>query len=288
MSLTSGVPDQHVPVLREPDGKAVVVQARKRVAGDPTLCGLALLNGLIGAVVVGGIGTWALWAGALEDETYPSTPENLAAVVALLASGLCTAAVVAAASAQSDGREIRGRQAWALLRGRWLAVLAWVALSVAVNLGSDAVFGLVGLEGLLSFAFFLTWLLVSVYALPVAVLTGALPHRALARSVAMVRDTFQYTLANNLRALFPWMIWAVGALLLSGIGALTHYEYAGENESWAAAGLILAALGLAGTYVAVAMQCAVSAVINAMVLRHRLGLPTPGLSPTDFPARPEA
>ncbi len=270
--MTSGAYDLPAPVQGLPNEKTVVVQARRRVTGEPTLCGLALLNGLIGAVVVGAVGAWGLWSYAQEDGTYSSTPETVAALLALIASGVCTAAVVAAASAQSDGREVRGGQAWALLRGRWVAVLSWVALSVVVNQGSYVVLELLGVGGLLSMAVLFTWLLGTVYALPSAVLSGDLPHRALARSLGLVRDTFGYTLSNNLRALFPWFLWAAGALVLSGIGALVVYSYVGKNDSWAAAGLILATLGLAGTYLAVAMQAAVTAVLNTSVLRHHLGM----------------
>ena len=53
---------------------------------------------------------------------------------------------------------------------------------------------------------FVAWLLFTAYALPAVVLTGELPHRALATSVALARDTVGFTIAANVRALWRWVL----------------------------------------------------------------------------------
>jgi len=261
--MTSGAHELTVPPVsrRLEDGKKVVAQTRKRVTGDPTLCGLALLNGLVGSVLVGGIGAWTLATFSVDDTSHSSVSETAAATVAFLFSGLCSAAVVAACAAQDEGREVTVRVAWSLLRKRWAAVVAWVVLSVAVRMVPDALLG-AGSQLL-----FLAWWLFTVYALPVAVLTGALPHRALVQSVRLVSETFRHTLRDNLRALFPWLLWTMASLIVTGIGTLVHEAYAGEVDSWAVAGVVLAVIGLAGMMFALAMQSAVTAVLNTTVLR---------------------
>jgi hypothetical protein len=285
-SGTAGGYGEPVRVQREPDSKALVVLARRWVFRDPTVAGLALLGGLLAGVV-------SCVALVLQgtDETL-ETPGGgaLDIVVVRLAAmivALFTALALAAFVAQVEGRDVSSGQAWGLLRPRWVAVLAWLVTSSVLVIGVGGwALNRLGPGGPLLFLLgFAAWWLFTAYALPAVVLAGELPHRALATSVRLARDTFSFTIGANVRALLPWLAVAMGSLVVEGIGIVAWDHYRGEVPTFSAAGLLVALLGQLGFSLALAMQSTLSAMVNLIVLRHDRGLRTPGLTPYQLPTR---
>ncbi len=284
--MTSGTADGYgepVRVQREPDSKPLVTLARRWVVRDPTISGVALLGGLV-AGVISGVGL------VLQGPEGSDGGDTLGLALSRLTSmivALFTAVALVVFVAQVEGRDVTSGSAWGLLRGRWVAVLAWLVTSSVLVIGVGGwALDLLGVGGSLLFLLgFVAWWLFTAYALPAVVLAGELPHRALATSVRLARDTFSFTIGANLRALFPWFAVAIVSFVLEVIGILAWDHYRGEVPTWSAAGLLVMLIGQLGFSLALALQSALSAMINLIVLRHDRGLRTPGLTPFQLPTR---
>ena len=283
--MTPG-PTEHrhepVRVQHEPDSKALVVLARRWALRDPTISGIALLGGLVAGAASG---TRLVLQDAGVDG--PGGPTDI--VVARLTGMIVpifTGVALAAYAAQVSGQDVTAGRAWGLLRGRWTALLAWVVTSALVIGAGGAVLVLLPAVGpILFLAGYAAWWFLTLYALPAAVLSGELPHRALVTSLRLVRDTFSFTIGANVRALFPWLPCVVGAFAVEGFGYLVWDHYRGEVPTWSTAGLLVMLAAQLCVSCSLAMQSAVTNLVNTMVLRHDRGFPTPGLTPYQLPTR---
>jgi|tagenome__1003787_1003787.scaffolds.fasta_scaffold20968016_3 hypothetical protein len=269
----------------------LALYCRERVVKDPTLCGLALLVGLLPALLFGAIAAPALLLGATPSLTDPKDhlSTTVALVVAGILSGVLTLAlsggIVAAVSADADRQPVTVGGAMRVVARRWRPLLGWAVMRTVLSLATELLdrFGMLGrivdMIGSIAFA------LATIFVLPAIVISGAMPGEAILTSSRMVKDTFGFTLTSHIRVLTPWLLVALISLILAIIGAVLAARYAVDVPTWSAAGVILTMVGTLGFFIACGFQTAVSASLNTLIYRHGIGLPTPGVDEWSLPRR---
>ena len=292
--MTSGTYDHHGDRVRRTvpySAAPLALHCRELVTKDPTVCGLALLVGLLPAVLFGAIAVPALLVGDLPAPADPQ--DHLSTSIALAVAGWLSAvltltlsgAIVAAISAEADGRPVTVGGAMRVVASRWQALLWWAVLRSVLSLVSMALdrLGWVGrlVETIASIGFAIA----TIFVLPAIVISGAMPGEAILTSGRMVKDTFGFTVKTNLRVLTPWLLVGILSLFVALLGAVVAVRFATEVPTWSAAGVIVAVLGLLCFFVACGFQTAVSACVNTLIYRHGIGLPVPGVDPWSLPGR---
>jgi hypothetical protein len=291
VSLTSGSLGQPFGSTAPYTTAPLALHCRERVVKDPTLCGLALLVGLLPALLFGAIAVPALLLG--ETPSLLDPKDHLSTSIALVAAGILSGvltlalsgAVVAAVAADADGRPATVGAALRVVARRWRPLLAWAVLRAVLSLASELLdrFGLIGriidLVGSVAFA------LATIFVLPAIVISGAMPGEAILTSSRMVKDTFGFTLSSHIRVLTPWLLVALMSLIVAIIGAVLAARFAVDVPTWSAAGVLLTVVGMLGFFIACGFQTAVSASLNTLIYRHGIGLPTPGVDEWSLPRR---
>jgi hypothetical protein len=289
VSTTSGAWGQPLRGNAPYHAAPLALHCRERVLKDPTLCGMALLVGLLPALLFGAIAVPALLLGEtpslVEPKEHLST--SIALGIAAWTSAVLTLAlsggIVAAVSAAADGRPVTVGGAMRVVAVRWRELLAWAALRTVLSLVSIALdrFGVVGriIETIASIGFAIA----TIFVLPAIVISGAMPGEAILTSGRIVKNTFGFTVKTNLRVLTPWLLVGLLSLFVMIIGTVTAVRFATDVPTWSAAGAILAVLGLFGFFIACGFQTAVTAAVNTLIYRHGIGLPVPGVDQWSLP-----
>jgi hypothetical protein len=269
----------------------LALHCRERVVKDPTLFGMALLVGLLPAFLFGVIAVPALLLGdvpsLVEPRDHLSTSialgaaSWLSAVLTLVLSG----GIVAAISAEADGRPVTVGGAMRVVASRWQELLWWAVVRTVLSLISMALDRLGWAGRIIETVASIGFAIATIFVLPAIVISGAMPGEAILTSGRMVKQTFGFTIKTNLRVLTPWLLVALLSMFLAMIGVVVAVRFATEVPTWSAAGSILAVVGLLGFFIACGLQTAVSACVNTLIYRHGIGLPVPGVDQWSLPHR---
>src|SRR5690349_2586695 len=137
--------------LGQPFGRTVpyhsaplALHCRERVVKDPTLCAMALLVGLLPALLFGAIAVPALVIG--EVPSFATPKDSLATSIAVAVAGWMSAVltlalsggIVAAISAEADGEPVTVGGAMRVVGRRWRELLSWAVLRTLLSLVSEA------------------------------------------------------------------------------------------------------------------------------------------------------
>jgi hypothetical protein len=269
----------------------LALHCRERVVKDPTLCGMAMLVGLLPAVLFGAIAIPALLLGEVPSLVAPKA--SLATSIALAVAGWTSAVltlalsggIVAAISAEADGQPIGVGGAMRAVGRRWRELLAWAVLRTVLSLVSEALDRLGWAGVIIEMVASIGFAIATIFVLPAIVVTGSMPGEAILTSTRMVKDTFGFTVRTNIRVLTPWLLVGLLSLFVAIIGAVVAVRFAPDVPTWSAAGVIVAVLGTLGFFIACGFQTAVSACVNTLIYRHGIGLPTPGVDYWSLPRR---
>jgi hypothetical protein len=276
------------PARTGPVSAVLVAKSYQLVVADPTMLGVVFFGGLASALVFAGIAVpvW-LWSHVDLTLSTATLPTYLVYGVAGWASAFVgpvfSGAVVAAGVARLDGHPISTTQALTVAAGRWRPLAAWALTTTVVSLFDMATrrFGFVGAIARLITD--VAWALATMLVLPVILVEGRMPVAAIRESAELVRGQLGITLRTKIRFYVPWLVASVISALLTVGGIVAFVRYQHETASWAAAGLIVAALGVLLFFGTISVQNAADAYLNTLLYRHALGQPVPDVDPRDLP-----
>ena len=184
-------------------------------------------------------------------------------------------AVVAAAVLRAEGRSATAREALRLAWGRRRQLLAWALASTLVG-ALLRMLERVGIGGVVAaLTLNIGWALATVFATPVIMVEGTMPLATIRRSAGLLRRHFTVTLISGVSLALPWIVLAVGSVIVGTAGGFTLALAGGITATITGAVMLVA--GVVGFCFFAAVSSALSAYLETFLYRYAVGLPVPGV-----------
>ncbi len=182
----------------------------------------------------------------------------------------CGVALATVLAGRLDGQPLSASDGWSAARQRLGIIAAWTLVTCTVGAALRLIEQYVPLGAKLVVAFVdLSWSLATMFALPVLAYEGFGPRETFRRSSQILRQRWGTQLGGMVGLGVGSALVYVPLVALVVIGVL----------SGASSGTLLAVLGGAGLFAAIAVQSALEQIFRVFVYRNAVGL---GTSPSPF------